>query len=420
MKSLHPLLFLASLLGFALVGCKLASIDDIKSDQALIGQLVFCGRPLGSERFDIFLLDLRMDKSVNLTEKYVSDPDDGFGHSIGCDDYMLPYRITGVAWSPNGDLLILNSGGPYFQVPYVLEISGSGEIQNIVVQWPAPPLGKQVYENPLDFAWSPNGDKIAFDAMTDFDGYSNLFVGDASDWQHSNPDTPVVQLTHEYRYFPGVVYAPSWSPDGKKIAVSLAGPSSGIMIVSADGAQSVQVSDETSAQLNSVEKPSPWADFPSITPRWSPDGREIIFVAAATPKERTALFKVDQNGENLALLIPEGVNNPIFSPGSGFIAYIEYTNSDLKTVGRIVRIDLDGGNRQVLATIKTKGIKSILANYYIRDLSWSPDGKWLVFTSNHSGQFQLYVVSADGKGFRQVIDFSGDAVYPQWRPDRPD
>ena len=82
---------------------------------------------------------------------------------------------------------------------------------------------------------------------------------------------------------------------------------------------------------------------------------------------------MDQNGENLALLIPEGVNNPVFSPGSGFIAYIEYTNSDLKTVGRIVRIDLDGGNRQVLATIKAKGIKSILANYYIRDLSWSPD-----------------------------------------------
>jgi Tol biopolymer transport system component len=73
-------------------------------------------------------------------------------------------------------------------------------------------------------------------------------------------------------------------------------------------------------------------------------------------------------------------------------------------------------SRQVLATIKTEGIKSILANYYIRDLSWSPDGKWLVFTSNHSGRFQLYMVSVDGKDFRQVIDFPGDAVYPQWRP----
>ena len=233
------LLCLTFLLVFALFGCKLASRDDMHSSQVIADQLVFCGNPTGSERFDIYWLDLSNGKLVNLTEKYVYNIDDAFGHSIGCDDDMRPYRTTGAAWSPNGKLLIVNAGGPYLLVPYILEISDTGEILKIVQQWPAPRPGKNIYDYPMDFAWSPNGDEVGFDAMTDWDGYTNLFIGDVSEWEHSNPDTPVKQLTQEYRYFPGIVYAPSWSPDGEKIAVSLAGPTSGIIIVPIDGSQLV-------------------------------------------------------------------------------------------------------------------------------------------------------------------------------------
>ncbi len=423
MKYGYTYICLAFLLGVILSGCKNVADSDMLSEITNTDQLVFCGRLDGDERTDIFLLSLANREWANLTEEYVFNIDDGFGHSIGCDDAMNPY---GAAWSPAGNLLIVDAGLPYLQLPYILEISGNGEVQTIVRQWPGVWSTSDIYDHPTGYSWSPKGDKVAFDALNGSDGYSNLFIGDVSEWETSNPDTPLVQMTEEYRDYPGVVYAPSWSPDGEKIAVSLAGPASGIIILSNDGSQSIYVSDETSEQLSNVEVClifplvcDYWADFPSIKPSWSPDGSEIIFLAATTPKDRTALFKVDANGQNLTLLIPEGVHNPIFSPDGQHIAYIEYAGKlNPKTVGRIILVDTDGKNRQVLATVKTEGVKSIFTKYYVRDLSWSPDGKWLVFTSNVSGKFQLYLVSADGSTFEQIMDFPGDAVYPQWRPGR--
>ena len=425
MKYGHTCIYLVSLLILVLSGCKNVPDSDRLSEITNADQLVFCGRLDGDERTDIFLLGLANREWANLTEEYVSNVDAAFGHSIGCDDDMRPYRVTGVAWSPDGDLLIVNAGGPYFELPYIMGISDDGEVRTIVRQWPGEWSGSQIYDHPEHYSWSPKGDKVAFVAMNEWGGgYFNLFIGDVSEWETSNPDTPIVQMTEEYRDFPGIVYAPSWSHDGEKIAVSLSGFASGIIILSSDGSQSIYVSDDTSEQLSHVEFVfwpfgDYWADFPSIKPSWSPDGSEIIFLAATTPKDRTALFKVDENGQNLTLLIPEGVHNPVFSPVGQHIAYIEYAGRlNPKTVGRIILVDADGQNRQVLAKIRTEGVKSIFTRYDVRDLSWSPDGKWLVFTSNVSGKFQLYLVSADGSTFEQIMDFPGDAVYPQWRPGR--
>jgi TolB protein len=420
MKPLVTYLYITFLLGLSLSGCKSVSNSETSDKATMIEQLAFCGKPEGRERYDVFLLDFSTHKWVNLTEEYVSKIDDGFGNSIGCYEFMRPYGVSGLEWSPKGDLLIVNAGEPYFRIPYVLEVSSNGEIQKIVKQWPPPLDDWPYYERPLHYSWSPNGSQIAFDALNETGGYSNLFIGDVSEWETSNSDTQLIQMTEEYRDFPGIVYAPSWSPDGNKIAVSLAGPASGIIIVSVDDRKLIYVSDDTSEKLSSVEINlllDLWLDFPSMKPSWSPDSSEIIFLAATTPTERTTLFKVDEDGLNLTVLIPDGVYNPVFSPNGQYIAYMEYAGKlNPRTVGKIVLVDTDGKNRQVIATIKTEEAKSFFTKYYIRDLSWSPDGKWLIFTSNAGGSFQLYLLSVDGNTFGQVMDFPGDAVYPQWRP----
>ncbi len=54
-----------------------------------------------------------------------------------------------------------------------------------------------------------------------------------------------------------------------------------------------------------------------------------------------------------------------------------------------------------------------------RDPAWSPDGKWIAYLSDASGEYQLHVLGADGKTpARQVTRDGATFRYaPQWSPD---
>ncbi len=54
-----------------------------------------------------------------------------------------------------------------------------------------------------------------------------------------------------------------------------------------------------------------------------------------------------------------------------------------------------------------------------RDPSWSPDGRWIAYTADASGEYELYVTPADGKGPARALT-SGSKFYrgrPTWSPD---
>src|SRR6266571_2050955 len=54
-----------------------------------------------------------------------------------------------------------------------------------------------------------------------------------------------------------------------------------------------------------------------------------------------------------------------------------------------------------------------------RDAVWSPDGKWIAYNSDATGENELYVRSQDGKGEPQQITNGSDTYYyaPKWSPD---
>jgi tricorn protease len=54
-----------------------------------------------------------------------------------------------------------------------------------------------------------------------------------------------------------------------------------------------------------------------------------------------------------------------------------------------------------------------------RDAVWSPDGKWIAYNSDVTGENELYVRSQDGKGEPQQITNSAETYYyaPKWSPD---
>ena len=55
-----------------------------------------------------------------------------------------------------------------------------------------------------------------------------------------------------------------------------------------------------------------------------------------------------------------------------------------------------------------------------RDPVWSPDGRWIAYLSDRSGEYELYVIAQDGSGSeRQVTRGLGDSwtLQPIWSPD---
>src|SRR5881394_443548 len=59
------------------------------------------------------------------------------------------------------------------------------------------------------------------------------------------------------------------------------------------------------------------------------------------------------------------------------------------------------------------------SNAHERDAVWSPDGKWIAYNSDATGENELYVRSQDGKGQPQQITSSADTYYyqPIWSLD---
>jgi TolB protein len=48
--------------------------------------------------------------------------------------------------------------------------------------------------------------------------------------------------------------------------------------------------------------------------------------------------------------------------------------------------------------------------------AWSPDGKWIVFTSERAGSADLFRVKPDGTGLERLTDNQWEEAGPAWQP----
>ena len=235
-----------------------------------------------------------------------------------------------------------------------------------------------------DFAWSPDGTKIAFWTTRDLNAEIYVMNADGSG------ATNVSNHALDDRY-------PVWSPDGSKIAFvrgnQLADPSSiEIYVMDADGSNQVNVSNNPGFDLEPV---------------FSPDGTKLLFRERADGGSNVML--VDVSGANLTRLTDTpGASNFLasWSPNGSRIVFVssrdDLVNGDLQ----VYVMDANGGNQTRLTSVSNNTRPA-----------WSPDGTRIAFDSFRTGNEEIWVMNADGSGQTNLTNHPSNEGGPKWSPD---
>jgi serine/threonine-protein kinase len=182
------------------------------------------------------------------------------------------------------------------------------------------------------------------------------------------------------------------SPDGRQIAVTTGAQTTDIWIH--------DIASGTEKQFTSHGE--------HRSPVWSPDGKRLIY-AGYTGKEDAeyVIFQkaLDGAGSEQTLRVSETPIQPWFTSPDGRSLIFEEN-------GR-------GGNAasQLMAIDGSRAFRNLTPRDF--DETWaqlSPDGHWLAFNSDESGQQEVYVQTFPGM-ISAVKISAGGGVHPQWSPD---
>ena len=143
---------------------------------------------------------------------------------------------------------------------------------------------------------------------------------------------------------------------------------------------------------------------PIMSPAWSPDSRRIAYVSFEG--SRSSIFvQTLRTGNRIQVSSRAGVNGaPAFSPDGRKLV--------------VTLSDPDGNLDIYTLDIATRETKRITTHRAIdTEGSWSPDGRYIYFTSDRSGGPQVYRVSANG-GSAERVTFEGSYnARPRVSPD---
>jgi len=228
---------------------------------------------------------------------------------------------------------------------------------------------------------------------------------------------------------------PQISPDGKWIAYSLSevdtakdGRVSHLWMQSWDGMQSVQLT---------------FGDEAASTPKWSPDGKYLSFMSSRESKKGGQVWLMDRRGgEGKKLTDIKGdIDDYSWSPDASKLLLTigdpENGGKDEPKTPLPVKIDRYHFKQDVEGYLQHQHQHLYLFDVLKKKLDtltkgntdeaaaeWSPDGKRIVFQSNHTADpdknenDDIFVIDAEPKSTAQQLTvWTGHDVFPHWSPD---
>jgi Tol biopolymer transport system component len=315
-----------------------------------------------------------------------------------------PYTWTQFAnWSPDGGAAIIGSGWESpenarwedehetfrmtegWLYDMILLDLRTGRMRNVTAVDRVSPYNSGLFYLP------GRANKIGFQALVN--GVSHPFIMDPDG--HNKKD---ISEGPE-----GFAYGFSASPDGNRVAYH---KDYQVYIADADGRHARRV--VTGRPFN-------------FAPQWSPDGQWLMFVSGehydchpcVVRSDGAGLRKVADRGGYRGVVDVLDVYDfhggssdlPVWSRDGAWIYYAAKVGEGTE----LIRASLDGHVEQL-----TRFGAGALA--YHPDLS--PDGRWIVFGSNHTGIRQLYVMPAEGGEPRPIthVKPGSGAMWPRWQP----
>ena len=231
--------------------------------------------------------------------------------------------------------------------------------------------------------YSPDGTKIAF--HTNYDGDYEVCVENAD-------GTHVRQLTHNS----SIDAFPTWSPDGTQIAFeSNRDGDFDIYTMNANGSDQTDVTNDLPGQEED--------------PHWSPDGQRIAFSANMYGSWDVWELQLDSDRFYPLLQTSDDEWFDSWSPdGKKFLV-----ESDVGHDFDIYVLDTPPlGFQWYIPDPKVLDDDSAAQGF----ARWSPDGKQIAFAGNADGDWEIYVMGADGTGVRQVTHNKTDDILSDWQP----
>jgi serine/threonine protein kinase/Tol biopolymer transport system component len=189
---------------------------------------------------------------------------------------------------------------------------------------------------------------------------------------------------------------PQFSPDGRRLAFYVD-----------DGRQLDIYTYEWARDFTTRLTFDPAVDS---NPVWSPDGRTIVFSSSPSAKELANLYWVSADGSGEPHRLTES-NDRHFAtswhPSGKYLAFEQQISGQQWDV---MILPMEGSG----SGWKAQTPQRVLSKIAQRPAAvFSPDGRWLAYTSNESGRAEVFVRSFPGPATAWQVSTSGGSV-PTW------
>ncbi len=239
----------------------------------------------------------------------------------------------------------------------------------------------------LSPAWSPTAGQIAYTAYVKRVGA-----------KFRNPDMLIYEIKTKKRYIvsyrQGMNSGAAFAPDNKHLYLTISnGKTPNIYKMTFDGTLVKQL---TSGPLNAM----------NVEPSASPDGQKIAFSSDRSGAPMIYIMNADGSDVKRKTFVGRYNSSPAWSPDGQKIAFAGQTDDHYD----VFIMDVESGNITKLTSAR-KANGKYASN---EDPSFSPDGRFVVYTSDRTGTNQIYISTIDGNEERAITKDKYNYYKPRW------